>query len=327
MYLIRVSSKVKLGKGHINRCKLIRNNFDKETIWFVDKGTKKVLFQQFEDKVVEEKSSYSINNMIRSIKSSKVKAVIIDSPSISLNIVRKLSKLVPTVIIMDEVKKINNVLTICLHPFKKTENNILSGITYMPISKKKITKKLTSGHQNILISLGSIDSKNITKKIIIILNEIMESKKIENFNIKIHVVIGSLSKNISSLKKLIERNKNYKLYTNLSNLNELYKISDFAIGAPGFSQIERLAYNIPTILVSQNKSHDILLKYWKRTGCAVTVNNIEKNLKSKIIKMVTSNDLRKKVNRKILATFDSNGSKRIFYKINAFIKNHKPQKV
>ena len=54
--------------------------------------------------------------------------------------------------------------------------------------------------------MGSIDSKNITKKIIIILNEIMESKKIENFNIKIHVVIGSLSKNISVTARYIINN-------------------------------------------------------------------------------------------------------------------------
>ena len=39
MFLIRVSSDYKLGKGHISGMKIIRNSFQ-GFIWFVDKDTK-----------------------------------------------------------------------------------------------------------------------------------------------------------------------------------------------------------------------------------------------------------------------------------------------
>ena len=81
------------------------------------------------------------------------------------------------------------------------------------------------------------------------------SKKLMNANkFKINIVLGSYKKNKNKIKKIIAQYKNFKVYDNISNMEELYKKTSFAIGAPGFSQLERIEYRIPTILIAQNKT-------------------------------------------------------------------------
>ena len=38
---------------------------------------------------------------------------------------------------------------------------------------------------------------------------------------------------------MVSSNKNFRVFKNLVSLDAMYKKCDFAIGAPGFSQIER----------------------------------------------------------------------------------------
>ena len=97
-------------------------------------------------------------------------------------------------------------------------------------------------------------------------------------------------------------------------MEELYKKSSFAIGAPGFSQLERIEYKIPSILIAQNKTQKKLLKYWVASGCALVVQNIEKELK-KLFYLISSNE----VKSNIIKSFDYNGAKRIYKNIKAFL--------
>ena len=114
--------------------------------------------------------------------------------------------------------------------------------------------------------------------------------------------------------------KQFKIYSNLSNLDKLYKMSHFAIGAPGFSQLERIEYAIPTILVSQNKTHIKLLQYWRLSGCAVVAENLGNDLKSKIVSLLKSETLKQKINNNIKKKFDDKGLVRIIKKMESFCK-------
>ena len=96
---------------------------------------------------------------------------------------------------------------------------------------------------------------------------------------------------------MISINKNFNLYKNLLDLESMYKKSDFAIGAPGFSQIERTEHNIPTILIAQNSIQRSLLSGWHNCGCALVVENIHE-LNSKIISMINSKELKNNIKKK-----------------------------
>ena len=82
-----------------------------------------------------------------------------------------------------------------------------------------------------------------------------------------------------------------------------------------FSQLERIEYRIPSILIAQNKTQQKLLNYWKSSGCALIVKNIEKELKKKIFYLISSN----KVKSNIIKSFDYNGAKRIYKNIKIFL--------
>ena len=57
MYLIRVATNSNFGKGHINRCLRIRKSIKDKVVWFIDKGTKKIV--KIKNDVIIEESSKS----------------------------------------------------------------------------------------------------------------------------------------------------------------------------------------------------------------------------------------------------------------------------
>ena len=207
-----------------------------------------------------------------------------------------------------------------MHPLNIENKNFISGIKYLPIIKQKLNKH--NNKKNILISFGNVDSKCLTEKVI---KSLLELINYENLNINeytVNIIIGKYKKNVSIIRKMVSSNKNFRVFKNLVSLDAMYKKCDFAIGAPGFSQIERAEYNIPTILIAQNNIQKKLLNGWKESGCALVAENI-KELNSIIKSMIHSKELKKDIKNKMLKTFDGNGISRIKRKIEDYIFNLK----
>ena len=131
--------------------------------------------------------------------------------------------------------------------------------------------------KNILISMGAIDSNNITLKALKILIELIEKKEQMLENYKVIIVVGKFYKNFVSLKNTISKYEKVSLFNNIKDMSKIYKKTYIAIGAPGFSQIERLEYGIPSLLIAQNNLHKSLLREWQKSGCAISSSIINKN--------------------------------------------------
>ena len=129
-------------------------------------------------------------------------------------------------------------------------------------------------------------------------------------------------KNIKLIKKNTYLHKSFKIYFNLDKLDDLYKITSFAIGAPGFSQLERIEYGIPTILLSQNPIQAGLLRYWKDSECCLIAKNVENDIKSKILLLVNSEEIINKIKKNINKKFDNKGALRIIKKIENYSKTY-----
>ena len=76
MYVIKVSSNPNLGKGHINRCLRIRKKIKSEVKWFVDKGTRKLFFDNINDEVYEEENDNSFDKLEKISAKNNIKAII-----------------------------------------------------------------------------------------------------------------------------------------------------------------------------------------------------------------------------------------------------------
>ena len=59
------------------------------------------------------------------------------------------------------------------------------------------------------------------------------------------------------------------LLENYQSLMDLKVTCNFAIGAPGISQAERLYMGIATILLPQNTIHKQIIKGWENLGCTI----------------------------------------------------------
>ncbi len=253
MYLIRVTSNSIFGKGHINRCLRIREKLNGKVIWFVDKDTKENFQKNNTDHVIEEKQIGSINKLREYSEKNQAKAIIIDMVDCKGLKIEKISAIVPTVLIVDKYYKNKNTLRICLHPILNSDEGFLSGIKYFPYKKKKQYSYKSASEKNILVSFGNVDSKGLTEKTIKVLLNLFEENIAYKNNFKINVVIGKQKKNINFIKKILFDQESFKLHFNLDKLDNIYKKTFFAIGAPGFSQVERSEYGIPTLLIAQNE--------------------------------------------------------------------------
>ena len=221
---------------------------------------------------------------------------------------------------MDNYYIFKNALSICMHPMKVNKANFITGSKYIPLIKKKIINKKNKT-KNILVSFGNVDSKCCTEKVIKAFQKLIAIGELKESEYRINIILGKYKKNITIIRKMVSLNKNLKVYRGLINLDEFYKNCDFAVGAPGFSQVERIEYNIPTILIAQNNTQKKLLLGWEKIGCALIVKNIGKELKKQIVLLAQSTMAKEKIKEKISKNFDNNGDQRIIKKIENYINN------
>ncbi len=323
MYLIRVSTNSNLGKGHINRCIKIRNKIKSKVVWFIERGTKKELPNNLTDKIIEETSSTSLSKTIKYAIEYNAKAVIIDSPNIEVFKIESILGVKPIIIFVDKHLNFKNVLSVCMHPINIKRKNFLSGYKYLPLIKKRKNISIVKKSKNILVSFGNKDSKGLTENVVKIFQDLIVNQKFNLEEYKINIILGKYKKNKKHIKNTLAFNKNFRVFSNLSNLDIFYKKSGFAIGAPGFSQIERLEYNIPTILIAQNNIQKKLLDSWKDTGCALIAKNIQKDLKHNIALMIKKKEIRNNLIDTISSKFDGDGASRIFKEIKNYVNNFK----
>ena len=313
MFLIRVATSPNLGKGHFSRCVRIRSVIKHKVIWLIDKGTKDLYFKKSKDQVVEENSNTSFLQLKKYILDKRIKAIMIDNPKLNSNDIKKYALLKPIIVLVDNFTVYKNALSICMHPINKNNKNFLSGLKYLPLKKKPLNKNKKT--ENILVSFGNVDKNCITESVVKVLIDIFSNKLINANKFKINIVLGAYKKNKNNIKKIVSAYDNFQVYDNIYNMEELYKQSSFAIGAPGFSQLERIEYRIPSILIAQNKTQQKLLNYWKSSGCALVVKNIETELKKNLFNLISSNKVKSNINK----SFDYNGAKRIYKNIEIFL--------
>lgn len=113
-----------------------------------------------------------------------------------------------------------------------------------------------------------------------------------NYDVNILFVAGRNKEAERKAKEYVKRykNKNVKIFGFVSNINELYKISDIVITKPGGAQItECILFNKPMILIKSNGGQEIYnRKYLTRNGYAKWART--KNVFNKEINLLINDD-------------------------------------
>ena len=316
-----------LGGGHFWRCLNLAQKIKepgRKFYFFSNIKNKKFLnlLKKNNFKYVEifnKKKETTINQIIKKIKYFKIKNLIIDSYKINYFDEKKIKKVIKKLVIIDDYVDKKHYCDLLIN------NNFLSKNSKKNIKKINPKVKLAIGHnyniinnnkdekrlylkkskniKNIFVFFGSSDNTNETSKIL----------KIVNFFplIRFHIIIGNFNRNNQKFRKKQKAQKNVKFYFNLDNnkIINLIKKSELAIGAGGINMIERLYFNLPSVVIcvadNQKKATEylnnqktiIFLGKSKKVSSNIIYNNLKNLVKDeKLFKILKKNTLKVSLN-------------------------------
>jgi len=256
-------SRVKIGSGHFWRCLNLAKilNANKRDFFFIsnflDKQFIKILKKE-NCKYIQTKSLNNFSNIKKIIQNFKLQILITDFYDLNEKNKKKIKQIVKYLIVIDDYinKKHHSDIYInsnfmskkSIKTIKKLNPNskLLLGVKYFISLNKfsKLKKRIENKKlKNIFAFFGSSDPTNETLKFI---------RSIKNFKeINFKILIGKINQNYKKIKMLCKKNKNIKIFYNLSN-NETLKLmrnNDLSFGAGGINLTERLFSYLPSVVI------------------------------------------------------------------------------
>ena len=310
---IRVSSASSSGRGHFERCLAIRSYIPEGVFWFVDYESDYIKNKIFKsDKIFYENGKNKFNILKNNLEKYSINCILIDSYAINSKDIHNISNNIPIVVFDDQNTNTIADILICPHPLNYNDiqgKKYLIGPKYAPISNKfSFFEKENSKDKKILISFGAYDSNGITLNVIKSVKKFIEDSK---YNLNIIIVLGKESPIITQVQHEIRNLSNYKLILDCDKMEKIYKNCDIAIGSPGLSYLERMASGTPSILISQNKLHDILINKWVDLGCGIKAENSANSIEYTLKKLILDDNLHQELILKGKNTVDGKGAERI----------------
>lgn len=326
--LIRADSEYKIGSGHVYRSMNLANKLCKNnSVFFYTISDKNKFYNKKIDKKINLiflKKEKKYNNVIENkiiIKILKklinIDFIIIDSNKFSYNPSNNILKNVNKIFQLNDIITKGNRNRSIINPnFVKKTLNInykysFLGPKYSLV--KKPTKSFISSNRIKKIKcinffFGNSDTKNITFNILNLLLNKLQDKEI-------NVIIG---KNNINKNKIIERfnnNKNINIFYNVKNIFKILSKSDIAFGSPSFTQSERMAIGLPTLLISANNEQLKIAKTIDKLGYGFNISDYKKlnsyYIKKKCMNIVNNFDKINKSKFKMLADLNHDGLQNI----------------
>lgn len=256
-----------IGFGHVARCSSIYQAFEQFGIF-----PKFIIYGDDSVRSILPNIDINIINWMDDLSAiSKADIVIVDSYLADLNVFYEISNKFPLVVYVDDNNRLNYPKGIVLNGtldasnmnYQKRDGIIyLIGKEFIPLRRDfwDIPKlKINDFIDNILITMGGNDLRNLTPKILELLNI-----KFPKINKKI--IIADSFENISEIENL--KNNRVELIHS-PNSSEIIKVMsnvDLAISASGQTLYELACIGVPTIAIGivENQKNNIL--NWKKQG-------------------------------------------------------------
>jgi UDP-2,4-diacetamido-2,4,6-trideoxy-beta-L-altropyranose hydrolase len=312
----------KFGFGHITRCLSIVE-------YFVQHNVLIKFFVDGDDTISSILSDYSFTlkdwlndeSFLKSINKSTF--ILVDSLRVTDNKIQDIQKLDANIIYIDDEKRNNfldkgfvldwTILSDKKNYFLPKKNGVtyLLGSKYAPLRRAfKIQEKVLVSKkiQNILISFGGSDIRNLTPRVLASLNK--------NYpHIKKSIVIGAGFENVDNIK--LHQDKNTKLIFNADaqKMVSLMKTNDIAISSGGQTLYELAYVGLPTIaiLLVDNAREDT--EGWAEAGFIDYIGSFDdKDLMKKLttsVDFLNNKEIRQKMQLNANKFIDSNGGKLI----------------
>ncbi len=260
-----------IGFGHITRCVSLCQAF-------AEKGITAEFVINGDDTVVDllKNEEYLLFDWIKNknklLEIAKgVEIIIVDSYQADISFYNDISKLVKIPVYIDDTKRLDYPKGIVINgsicaeelAYPGKEGTVyLLGHKYISLRKEfwKVSEKyINKNISSVLITFGGDDRRDMTPKILKILNE-----KYPEF-IK-NVVIGKGFDNLQEIKYLKDRKTNLIYYPDAETTKEIILESDIAISAGGQTLYELARVGVPTIGICFAENQRLNLEGWQKKG-------------------------------------------------------------
>lgn len=256
-----------IGFGHVARCSSLYQAFEQ-----FDISPKLIINGDDSVKSILPNIDVDIINWLDDLSLiSNADIVIIDSYLASIDVFDKISNIVPLTAYIDDNNRLDYPKGIVINGTLDTSNmgyqkrddiRYLLGNDYIPLRKDfwDISKlKINDSVKNILITMGGNDLRNLTPKILGLLNNYFP-------DINKKVIIADSFKNISEIENLKNSNVELIYFPKSSEIINVMASVDLAISASGQTLYELACIGVPTIAIGiiENQKNNIL--NWKKQG-------------------------------------------------------------
>ena len=294
----RVTTSVKHGKGHLNRCIQIAKSLNFKVVFFTDPNSHYINSKIFS---IEEKSNSSAKLAINALNQNKINVLVFDNYNIAFREIEEANIFGRCVVIDDLLLPWKNTAVIAPNLEVSKSNylgnkNVYAGSKYILVDKnykkalnENINNKKDNVSNSILIQMGAIDSKNNIKKVLNVIYGIRE--KIKN----ITVILNTNAPNRKEIKNFLDEFSNsqfIEVYT-AADMIKLYRSHNLIIGAAGVSLLERLSMGIYSLTFALNENQEINSNFIKRYNLGIYGGRIDeldlKDIKKIIVKFICDN--------------------------------------
>jgi UDP-2,4-diacetamido-2,4,6-trideoxy-beta-L-altropyranose hydrolase len=262
-----------IGFGHITRMLSIYQAFE-------ERGIKAKFIINGDDSIKEllKNTDYEIyswvdnqEKLLKDIKNADI--AIIDSYLADKDLYEKISKVVKIPVYYDDNNRLEYPCGIVIngniyaknlnYPEKKCIKYLL-GTEYLPLRKEfwEVSEKdIKDEVKDIMITFGGDDLRNLTPKVIKLLNE-----NYPDFNK--YVVIGKGFRNIKEIQKIADKNTILIFNADAKEMKEIMLKSDIAISAGGQTTYELARVGVPSIIIAVAENQLRNCKGWEEVGFA-----------------------------------------------------------
>lgn len=340
--IFRIDSSEKIGNGHVERCLHLAKYFSKKKIRIIIIYRKMFEIQLNEFKKISSNiykishKSKDLSETIRFIKSHKKPDIlIIDNYEIDYKWELIVKKYVKKLFVIDDFENKKHHCDFYLNQnFLKFDNLKINqdcipmlGTSYSIIKdgikkQRKLTKNKYHSLDNIFICFGGIDYQNYTFTTLKALIPFLPHFK------EINVICSINNPNISQLKIIINKYKEIKLHISPEDFSNILSKSDFAIGACGVLNNERMFLGIPSLIFgiseNQNKIAENLIDGGYVLGNPKFYKPEIKVIQSWIDLIINNKFLLSNLSKKSKTLIDGEGIRRIYDVINLQNYEFKP---
>ena len=208
---------------------------------------------------------------------------------------------------------------------------ILAGPKYRLIRKEffdsqDLRKEIPSKAKNLLLTFGGADTKNVTAKVIHMLNEIDDP----DFYVKI--VVGPTNARFRNLEfELTHSSYQYELLQTVDGFPSLISWADIGIATGGGTCFEMMLLGLPAILIPVNSNQKGDVRTLCEMGAALSlgrVENLDANEFITLLKvLILDPEKRQEMSRQRHSLIDRYSTDRIFSIMNAVASHLDPKKL